>query len=94
MIYGQDTRFDCVSGGIPQPKVSWFTFDESILEERNVLQIDARKFKVAENGSLFVSGARYSDEKPFMCVSESPGLKANVTAELDVYGEKIVCFFF
>ena len=94
MIHGEETRFDCVSRGIPQPTVSWFTFDESILEERNVLHIDPRKFRVAENGSLFVSDARYIDEKTYMCVSDSPGLKANATASLDVYGELNLCSFF
>ena len=74
--------------------MSWFTFDESILEERNVLHIDPRKFRVAENGSLFVSDARYIDEKTYMCVSDSPGLKANATASLDVYGELNLCSFF
>lgn len=84
-IHGEITRFQCVSRGIPDPTVTWITHDEAILEYRNVLEIDPRKYSVMENGTLVIFDSRYNDEKTYICVSESPGLKANVSAKLDVY---------
>ncbi|XP_066932534.1 uncharacterized protein [Clytia hemisphaerica] len=88
VIYGESAKFDCVSRGIPTPHVSWFTYDESIAVERNVLDINPRQFSVSENGSLVITNARYVDEKTYRCVSTSPRLVRNVTAKLDVYVEQ------
>ena len=62
-------------------------FDESIMEYRNVVDMDNRKYRVDENGSLFMSNVDYFDEKKYYCMSNSPGLTRNASASLSVYGK-------
>ena len=83
MLYHRDAVFECVSIGVPMPIVYW-TRKIGNKYERIV---NTSKFLINKANTLHINKVDYDQEGIYACISESPRLKRNVTAELDVYGK-------
>ena len=86
IIFGESIFFACTSYGIPEPIVSWIFFDQRGSLVANIAG-SSMKYVLHENGTLVVKNASYADQGKYTCVSNSPGLEKNVSANLQVYGE-------
>jgi hypothetical protein len=80
VLYGFNATFECVSVGIPTPLVTWA---RKVGEEYENLK-NTNKYVIGAT-SLTIVGATYGDELEYACFSQSPRLKRNATAKLDVY---------
>ena len=86
IIFGDSVFFACTSYGIPEPIVSWIFFDQQKILVTNIAS-SSMKYILHKNGTLVVKNASYADQGKYTCVSKSPGLEKNVSANLQVYGE-------
>ncbi|XP_047136896.1 uncharacterized protein LOC100201272 isoform X1 [Hydra vulgaris] len=82
-LHGHSVLFDCQSEGIPPPLTSWYFHSlNSNKPEQIVLN---NRYSILHNNSLLVLNAQDADEGNFICVSTSPGLITNVSAQLYIY---------
>lgn len=86
IIFGESIFFACTSYGIPEPIVSWIFFDQQGSLVANIAG-SSMKYVLHESGTLVVKNASYADQGKYTCLSKSPGLEKNVSANLQVYGE-------
>ena len=82
VLYGYNVTFDCLSIGIPKPKVTWYK-----RAKNNLQLLRGNKKYVITNTALHIFNVNYHDKGEYICDSESPRLKRNVSALLDVYGK-------
>ena len=84
ILYHRNVTFDCESHGVPTPSVEWeFQNKNGVTQSINS---DGNKYVITKKNSLIVKKLEYTDEGDYYCISESPRLKRNVTANLNVYG--------
>ena len=93
ILYGYNTSFECTSVGIPNPVVSWVKVDAEDKFMR-IFNNRTNRILITPNKMLHINDVRYGDEGQYVCFSESPRLKVNVSAILHVYGNQILVFYF
>ena len=84
VLYGHNATLYCVSVGVPTPVVSWARKVGASYEKLT----NTDKYIVGGT-SLTVVSATYADELEYACFSQSPRLRRNATARLDVHGKMI-----
>ena len=88
VLYSHDVFFECVSEGQPKPIVTWERKMNGRLEEI----WSSYKYLISNENTLTVLNLTYEDAGEYICISKSPRLIKNVSAELDIYGKNIFSF--
>ena len=85
LLRGDTALFNCRSEGHPPPKVSW----KLVRPVGPGEIIEKSIFTKYSNNSLVLQNVQNKDEGQYVCISESPGLKVNVTASLLVHSKSV-----
>ena len=83
LLRGDTAIFNCRSEGHPVPKVSW----KLIRRVGRGEMIEKPISTEYSNNSLVLQNVQNKDEGQYVCISESPGLKVDVTASLLVHSK-------
>ncbi|XP_057293625.1 uncharacterized protein LOC130622207 [Hydractinia symbiolongicarpus] len=85
LIYGLNHTLKCVSVGVPEPMISWEFKSASRSIFQPVDAMNSKKYSILQDGSLQITGVTLTESGVYTCVSNSPGLKRNRSANIDVY---------
>ena len=92
VLFGSATLFNCVSHGAPKPVIQWRIKLNKLDRNFTVDRSYKHQYKVLQNDSLLVKSAMIDDEGEYFCVSNSPGLIRDASADLTVFGRFVYCF--
>ena len=92
VLFGSAILFNCVSHGAPKPVIEWRIKLKKLDRNFTVDRSYKHQYEVLQNGSLLVKSAMIDDEGEYFCVSKSPGLIRDASADLTVFGRFVFCF--
>ena len=92
VLFGSATLFNCVSHGAPKPIIEWRIKLNKLERNFTVDRSYKHQYEVLQNGSLLVKSAMIDDEGEYYCVSNSPGLIRDASADLTVFGRFVFCY--
>lgn len=86
LIYGLNHTLKCVSVGVPEPAIFWEFKSASRSIFQSVDAMNSQKYSILQDGSLQITEVTLTESGVYTCVSNSPGLTRNRSANIDVYG--------
>ena len=92
VLFGSATLFNCVSHGAPKPIIEWRIKLNKLERNFTVDRSYKHQYEMLQNGSLLVKSAMIDDEGEYYCVSNSPGLIRDASADLTVFGRFVFCY--
>jgi len=90
--YDQNHTIMCQSIGVPEPTIEWY-FRSTLMGNGTFVRIndlDSGKYHQQDESELLITNADDSVVGDYTCVSYSPGLTRNVSANISIFGTYII----